>query len=575
MKRHIADLALCSNCGHGDTYFCINHCSEQACHHAAECELPGHATCWNSRAHIRSEHKRSKHIQRNAVDHWCVEQILYSATDEATQQLHHDSDSEALWFLVNPAGWTSRGPEPCLQVTQRFEKLWHSSQYRERQYFPSFVSFIGGTGVGKSTLVRAMMMVGTLEDMRNHPQNWGNSQHWLNVNKLLECRSRGPVTRAKHAILQVKPTSEGVHLYQDATIQSVQYPTSGRETEIVSILLADCEGFKADYTRPSAARNNNLELNVPLTARQRAPSVVSEGPPLSIPDWLEADDIRRNMQYSSTIPIRAPNLRKPDKEGAELFYARHLYAFSDVVLFVTDKVQSLGSELRQFLQWIAKAEERELPSRSPRTLIIVINKADTFDPKYYSERWWLEYMFQDLNNKKIWESSDELKALKDKHDKPPKAKADRINDNMSFFNLFFHKVRICYIPELKDDTAERLYGQYLQLRDLIIEGSKEGQRNRSDQYSRYDAPTMAHLLNKAFDHFANSDKAFDFHAAARKDNPTPISLSGHISYLLRHTGTDPEQLERFIDILTVCLITYEYRQSLQGKVPVRFPDYPC
>jgi hypothetical protein len=55
----------------------------------------------------------------------------------------------------------------------------------------------------------------------------------------------------------------------------------------------------------------------------------------------------------------------------------------------------------------------------------------------------------------------------------------------------------------------------------------------STAWTRYDVPSMTHVFNRPFEHFAELDQAFDFHVAARKDNPTPISIPGHIANLLR------------------------------------------
>jgi len=570
VARHVSELALCSWCDGGKAYYCLKHCSDEKCRHAVDCELPGHTTCWDSIGHAKPS-RRAQHVQRDAVTAWCIEQTMYSESNEIKQLQNHNNDREALWFCVNQAIWTSpRGPEPCLQVSQRFEKLWQSQSplLRGKQKFPSFVSFVGPTGVGKSTLVRATMMVGAVEDMRQHPYSSRASDYWLNERRLSECRSKGPVTRSNHATLQMKPTSEGVHLYQDSTIQSVQYEEHGRDTENVTILLADCEGFNADTTQTSAARS---QLNLPLInskGLRRSDSVTSQrSSRTTATESPEPEEIRASLRYDKIIPIQAPRLRKKGKDGAELFYARYLYAFSDVVTFVTDKLQSLGSELRKFLEWIAKAEKWALPPKSPRTLIVVINKADSFNDKYYSESFLKEQMFNDLANQRIWESSDELQALKDMHDKPLPSKFGRITDNVMFFRLFFQDVRICYIPQRGKDPVQgdqKLYDQYQVLRQMIVKGSEQGQKARSSTYSRYDVPAVAHLLDKAFDHYANSDDPFDFHAAARKDNPTPISLAGHISNLLRHMGTRTGDLSQMVDLLAVCLLSHEFRQTDQG-----------
>lgn len=544
-------------------YYCHRHCSGQQ-HRSQDCPDNNHATCFEK--HLPPvPSARTIHIPIEAIHPWCIAQIIYSAEDYDEQQEYHNNNQRVEWFRIEQKGWTS-GPEPVLRVSQRFDKIWRAAYPIGKAQYPSLVSFMGNTGVGKSTLVRAMMMVGVIEGMRDSASaNDGTELHWLNEDVVIECRAKGPVTRPNLADLASVATSAGVHLYHDSVIVRVPSTVDEQVTENVSVLFADCEGFYGD--RPTALGGTTLQVpNIRSGLRSRSGSDTSIAGSYrsSAAEDITEQDVQKSLGYKE-IPIKAPSLRGRSKSGAELFYARYLYAFSDVVVFVTQSPQSLGSELGEFLTWIAKAEKHLIPPRSPRTLVIVINKRDHHAPQYYSETYLKDKMFDGLGDHKIWESSDELNALKEEHDREFIALADRITNNEKFFRLFFQNVRICYIPEKTKDVAEKQYEQYKVLRDMVMSGSKQSQITRSERWSRYDVPTVSQLLDKAFWHFATRDTAFDWNTAAGKDNPTPISLSGHIAHLLRHTGTSKAQLLRFVDVLSICLIIHEYRETIHGE----------
>ena len=85
---------------------------------------------------------------------------------------------------------------------------------------------------------------------------------------------------------------------------------------------------------------------------------------------------------------------------------------------------------------------------------------------------------------------------------------------------------------------------------------------------------MSHLLTKAFYHFADSNEPFNFYKAARKDHPTPLSISGHMANLLRHIRTSQAKLANFADVVAVCLISYVYRHFIRGTFTVNTFVWP-
>jgi hypothetical protein len=157
--------------------------------------------------------------------------------DDDMQRRLHEVDREAEWFRVTLASLTAQGAEPVVQISDRFRKSCNPGRgnYWSLQQYPSFVSFIGDTGVGKSTLVRAMITIGVIEEMvRSAQVDWA---------KVFNCQTYGPVTKTTSANLAMLPTSVGVHLYRDQTLLRV--PDEAGRLDDVPILFADCEGFSA------------------------------------------------------------------------------------------------------------------------------------------------------------------------------------------------------------------------------------------------------------------------------------------------------------------------------------------
>lgn len=157
-----------------------------------------------------------------------------------------------------------------------------------------------------------------------------------------------------------------------------------------------------------------------------------------------------------------------------------------------------------------------------------------------------------------------LADFKRKHDQDSKYVQSEIHSNDDFIRIFFQDVEFCYIPLNIRAPATEVFDQYVQLRNLVVSATKRAQQVRSASWTRYDVPTMSNLLSRAFDHFSRSSEPFDFYTAARKDNPTPVSLPGHIANLLRHMKTSTNGLDSFAKIVAVCLISYVCRNFNQG-----------
>jgi hypothetical protein len=142
-------------------------------------------------------------------------QALDPQWTEAIREDQHRRDYFTLWFGIA----LSDGNSLSFEAHPRFGDLMrqHRQRYpQELAIYPRLVSFVGGTGAGKSTLIQ--MLIRRLWD-----PNAGNegSETLIPV----------PIVGDNSSI----PTSSDVHLYHD--------PIGDADAPGTPFLFADCEGF--------------------------------------------------------------------------------------------------------------------------------------------------------------------------------------------------------------------------------------------------------------------------------------------------------------------------------------------
>jgi hypothetical protein len=467
-----------------------------------------------------------------------VNAVTYSEPDPARQSDLHNEDRVAQWFIVKLG--THEGEQARLCVSDRFRQLcnpgisgsrWSSSVY------PSFVSFIGDTGTGKSTLVRAMILMGQVN--ASGLPSLGDKLPENKIDKfraIIAARIHGPVTRTANLSHLTDPTSLGVHLYKDiSTSDPDRAPRSpNNRSNITPILFADCEGFGGGIAKTNSERTKSI---------------------------IGPEDTDLNLL--SDRPITSPGYGSQGKEGAELFYARFLYAFSDVVVFVTKDDQRFQDNMQRLLKWAASAVDKSVNHLAQKTLIIVRNMANCHAVEFYNGQFLKQAIFENLGP--LWEGSPSLDDFRTKYNNKHRLLQRQIHTNRDFFAVFFQAVEVCYIPDKAKAPMDQIFEQYQKLRMQIDQASETGQEVRSKSWTQYNIPTLSHLLNRAFEHFTTSEKPFDFYKAARKDNPDPVSVSDHVANLLRHMQLSQGKVTKmFPQVLSICLISCALRNFEQG-----------
>ena len=499
-----------------------------------------------------------------------VKTVTYSEPNKEKQRKLHEDDQVARWFTIKP-DYVGDGPAR-LCISDRFRELCNpgftDNRWSLNQY-PSFVSFIGETCVGKSTILRAMLLMGQVNASRIlcRSEQTTEEEKIDGLKAILAAAGRGPVTRGVDIAHLTDPTSLGVHLYKDAPgatqILNSSSSSPGRTTPI---LFADCEGFRAGLATAGAERLSTETRGRPEIRGRGSVQTDSRFRALSV--GSSSSSHRRGFNLISDMPITAPGIGRRGKEGAELFYARFLYTISDVIVFVMKNDTTLQLEMQHLLEWAASAVYKSVNQRAQKTLIIVRNMAGLHDKELYSPEVLKSSLLDHMNN--LWEGSQVLKTFRDEHNQKHTIWGEQIHHNKDFLEIFFKSVNVCYIPDkAKAETAD-IFKQYRELREQIDHASLEGQNSRSKAWMQYNVPALSHVLERAFDHFRTSDSPFNFYKAARNDNPNPTSMSEHIANFLRHLYELPERplkiSQRLSETISASLVSWALRTFKdQGK----------
>lgn len=536
MKLH--ELRPCTNKhgkGEQQSLYCIRNCRWcRTADFSKQCTKSKHITCWQR--HLPQEQEDDDlHEPLDPLQRLYVEAVTYSEKKNLVQDRLHEQDRIAQWFTIKSA--PSERSLPRLNVTDRFRKLCNPgalpNEYSSRQ-FPGFVSFIGDTGIGKSTLSRAMILMGHLDPSGTQYKEDDThlEENTAGLRNALAQNAYGPVSRSGSTSQMTNPTSFGVHLYKDIAAPTYYQTDDSQFSRDTPLLFADCEGFAAGHTLTNAQLADTGAFT---------PNLIMD------------------------LPITAESYGKFGKVGVDLFYARFLYTISDVVVLVTDADTQFFLTMQRLVEWAASAVYHSVNHLAQKTLIIVRNMATLNDNELYLSKTLKERL---LNQglPKFWENSPLLKKFVDNFNNKQDSSKDKITDNNDLLNKLFSKVRACNIPDTRTVPLDTTFRQYQDLRYQIVKASQLSQRLRSKNWMQYNVPMLSHIFNNAFEHFRTSNDPFDFYQAARNDNPNPVSVSDHISNFIRHlhlhSDFPPEMIPK---VIAVCLITWARRSFKLGE----------
>jgi hypothetical protein len=487
------------------------------------CTKPDHPVCWYDHVASLPPHIKAEHVETNPIYGLFVDSVMHAEADDIKLQALHSRDRLARWFSVNkvkvnvhgPAGQTKEEPE--LWLYDRFSRLCdprRTGHCQSENVYPTFVSFIGRTTVGKSTIVRGLLLLGLLS---GEAESSDESKARV-IKEVKDGLGEMPLPKSANKDDKTMPTTFGVHLYRDNAPLSPKPLALRRTTGFVSkearkrpsefpLLFADCEGFEAGEASTAAQKRTEID---------------------------EEDE--EGTAGLLKLPMTAQCYGQEGKSGIDMFYARVLYALSDVVVYVFNG-DNIMFHLQRILEWACAAVEKSYNIPSRKTLIIVRNM----------ERDWFQNGAPGLDDfethylhsmdEVLWVGSKSLELFVEEHNKRVRHE-DRIEDNEQLYRALFNKVRCCYIPDGGESTAsperaELVYEHLKTLRALIENSAEEEQKLRSRAFAQYNAPALEQILGQVFDHFRQFETPLDFYSVTRGDNPTPMETEEHIANFLR------------------------------------------
>ena len=187
--------------------------------------------------------------------------------------------------------------------------------------------------------------------------------------------------------------------------------------------------------------------------------------------------------------------------------------------------------MQRLLEWAVSAD-KSVNQQPQKTLIVVRNMAKFHSPEYYNDSFLKEALFS--NMKDLWADSKVLSEYRDKYNRLNRTVQREIRTNSDLLAVFFQKVKACYITLKVHAPTDQISQNNRLLRHQIVSATNDAQEARKVSWTRCNVSTLSDLLYRAFEHFSTTDAPFDFYMAARRDNPTPTSMNGHIANLLRH-----------------------------------------
>ncbi|KAF8852713.1 hypothetical protein BDZ45DRAFT_807214 [Acephala macrosclerotiorum] len=475
--------------------------------YCVDCDSTFCPKCWShARAHAPGKLNRDGIAHEKSSNKEVIARLMNIFTppqNPEQQRKLHKTDAGSKWFGVTP---NIDGALPLLQDYGRYSSIMRENSTGDTNRWPQLVSFVGQTGAGKSTIVKAL--IDYQERMKN-----------------IQAKGEFPSPVAGSANAHA-PTSGDVHLYSDPGTYHSRYP----------VLYADCEGMDGGEKIPLGAQQTQKDEN---TARRQ--SIGLQSIHHSITSKLPRNG---KLQKSNKIwkhEIKWAN--NPEKRKREFavrnLYPRILYAFSDIVVFVlrNDRIFE-STALVPLLQWADSSVESSINQSAMPHVIIVLNFAD---PAINQTGWTAESATDSLLNAYANAVSEnphvkELAAFWQERGKAIKTTKDLLH-------CYYSSVTVVRMPQ--KGRYGLVEGQITELSSQIERRCGEARENRKHLRIRFNAEEFQSALSMGFDHFSSClDEPLDFVQISCKSNPIPEDFGGNILRLALNMLFDPKMASK-------------------------------
>ncbi|KAH7191102.1 hypothetical protein DER44DRAFT_889906 [Fusarium oxysporum] len=410
--------------------------------------------------------------------------------EETYEQQRHEEDFFSLWFAV------TKGDKGNFHLKQfpRFSDLVEAHQKSFQQRVPCYaqlVSFIGGTGAGKSTIIRVLM-----------------KQPW-DVQRLSAAEDLSDPLPFIGRVGSTSTTTGDVHLYAAPDVD-VARPS------MVS-LYADCEGLNGGSQPPLTTKATRYVL--------RKIKVVIDTKITDSAEW--ATRTWRFLRRANLFPLDLDGSRE---NAVEKLFPRLLYNFSDVVVYVMP--YSISRSMEQVIIKLLETAENSRKTAVNRVilphLIVVLNMSPS--------------------NVADWESSETTAAILEEQSSTLESNEvirnyrrslDQLRDTpivtvRDLLTGCYSSVQFIRLPGAGN---QHLFSRQVQKLDgLIRQATEEARRTKAQAHLLLNTDTQDRMFKMAFEHYKSSlETPFDFLEAFLATKPLDTSLSSTIFALLKAT----------------------------------------
>ncbi|RPA77551.1 hypothetical protein BJ508DRAFT_417003 [Ascobolus immersus RN42] len=432
--------------------------------------------------------------------------IFYAEYNKAELEMLHMRDRQTRWFGISHKDHGGEDYHASFQTTRRFQNLLdpvHPSC--KTPIFPSIVSFVGETGAGKSTLIKALIETSNIENTKASSDSHEETQQLPSASAGIAHQPESPVVGSVYD--GEIPASGDVHLYADPRSINSEFP----------ILFADCEGIRGGNREPMAE-----------TLWKQCLDKLSEGREYSKSYAANIRKLRRHRPIDRDISWAICKDKQTRQYAVEHMYPRILYAFSDTIVFITKNPKVIESVIEQLIEWADSALEYSLNQPTLPSALIVLNAVDNRQVD--------AYWSPDKRTSSIFESVKDMISKNSKFSTWVDGWNSESPDNpirsvQDLISRYYKEVRIISIPEFGRPTL--IHKQLRLVYGEITKMSHKARQRKKDARMLLTYTQMLPYLNSAFDHFAKfSDRPFNFVECAFRENPIPDDFGGGILQLL-------------------------------------------